>query len=162
MAGLVWLLTGCSGYRLGPMGGQRAGVTSIEVSPLVNRTPEPRLSDAITSSLRKRLQQDGTYRLNTSKQGDIIVSGSILEYDRKAVSFKPTDTRTPLDYLVVVTAQVVARERATGRVLLDRKVDGHTTVRAIADQTNAERQMLPLVADELARKITQLLVEGEW
>ena len=42
------------------------------------KSAPPRLGEAITFSLRKRLQQDGTYSLNTSDAGDIIVNGTII------------------------------------------------------------------------------------
>jgi hypothetical protein len=112
--------------------------------------------------LRKTLQQDGTYRLNTANEGDIIVTGTILKYDRSQLSFQPTDILTPRDYRVSLTAQIIARERLTGKVLLDRPVSGQTTVRLSADQTNAERQAVPLLADDLAKNATSLLVDGEW
>ena len=51
------LLAGCAGYRLGPVNGAVAGEKSIEVLPFNNQTLQPRLGDAITQSLRERLQR---------------------------------------------------------------------------------------------------------
>jgi hypothetical protein len=158
--GLV--LSGCAGYRLGPTNGVPAGSRSVQINLFVNQTDEPRLVEAVTSALRKTLQQDGTYRLNTSNQGDIVVTGTIVRYDRSQLSFQTTDILTPRDYRVSLTAQILARERLTGKVLLDRAVSGQTTVRLSADQTNAERQAVPLLADDLAKNATSLLVDGEW
>ena len=160
MLGLA--LSGCAGYRLGPTMERQAGGLSIQVNPFANQTLEPRLSESVTLSLRKQLQQDGTYRLDTGKAGDIIVEGSILEYDRSEVSFVPSDTLTPQDYRVRILAHVTARERASGRVLLDRNVSGRTTLRVGSDLTSSERQAIPLAAEDLARQITSLLADGEW
>src|SRR5258705_4583709 len=79
---LATTLGGCSGYHLGPTNGLRAGARSIQVTPFVNQALVPRLSEAVTLSLRKNLQKDGTYRLNTRDEGDIIVTGTILSYNR--------------------------------------------------------------------------------
>ena len=158
----VLLLAGCAGYHLGPSNGLRSGARSIQVNPFQNKALEARLGEAVTSSLRKSLQKDGTYRLNSAGAGDIIVTGTILDYDRGQLSFQPRDVITPRDYRVNITAQVTARERSTGRILLDQKVIGHSTVRVGANLTSDERQALPLVADDLARNITSLLVDGEW
>ena len=155
-------LTGCAGYRLGPTNGLRSGERSVQVNSFVNQTIEPRLSDAVGSSIRKNLQKDGTYRLNTSNDGDIILSGTIVHYDRIQVSFQPTDISTPRQYRVVITAQVTARERGSGKIVLNRKVSGQSTLFVGADLPSAERQALPLVADDLARNITGVLVDGEW
>ena len=156
------LLTGCAGYRLGPTNGLAASGRSVQISPLVNKTSEPRLGDYVMNSLRKDLQQDGTYRLATHEQGDIIVSGVILAYRRSELSYLPTDVVTVLDYDMDLTMQLPARERATGRVLVDTPVIGRTSLRAGNDLPSAERQAIPLLAEDLARKATELLVDGTW
>jgi hypothetical protein len=157
----ISFLLGCAGYRLGPVSGQTAGSQSVQVNPFASKVFEPRVGDAVTSSLRKQLQQEGTYRLDTRKEGDIIVSGTILEYDRANLSFQPADILTPRDYRVRIKARVTARERA-GKVLLERDVIGHTTVRDTPDLSSAERQAIPLAAEDLARNIAALLTEGSW
>jgi hypothetical protein len=156
------LLSGCAGYHLGPANGLRSGERSVQINPFVNQTIEPRLGDAITLSLRKNLQKDGTYRLDTSNEGDIILTGAIVHYDRIQLSFQPTDILTPRQYRIVIAAQVTARERLSGKVVLDRRVTGQSTLFVGPDLPSAERQALPLVAEDLARNITGLLVDGEW
>ena len=74
----------------------------------------------------------------------------------------PDDIATARDYQVRLTAQVTARERSTGRVLFDQPVTGTTLIRVGSDLTSTERQALPLLADDLARQITALLVDGGW
>jgi len=159
---LAMALSGCSGYHLGPTNGLRAGARSIQVTPFVNQALIPRLSEAVTLSLRKSLQKDGTYRLNTSDEGDIIVTGTILSYHRTELSFQLGDILTPRDYRISITAQVLARERTSGKVILDRPVTGYSTVRVGSDLTSAERQAIPLVADDLAKNATALLADGGW
>src|SRR5437763_1265780 len=68
---LALLMAGCAGYRLGPTNGQVAGSRSVQINPFTNKTLEPRLGDYVTSSLRKNLQQDGTYHIDTHDDGDI-------------------------------------------------------------------------------------------
>jgi hypothetical protein len=161
-AAVALALAGCAGYRLGPTNGLRASERTIQVNPFANQTMEPRLSEAVTHSLRKHLSQDGTYRLDTRDQGDIVVTGAIVELNRSSLSLQRTDVITPRDYYVVVTAQLTARERATGKVLVNRTVTGRSTLRVGNDLSSAERQAIPLVADDLARNATSLIVDGEW
>ena len=154
-------LAGCA-YRLGPTNGERAGARSVQIHPFENKTIEPRLIEAVTFALRKQVQQDGTYKLNTHDEGDIIVSGAIVNYERRSLSFQSRDAITPRDYRLTITAHVMARERATGKVLLDKKVNGHSDIRIGPDLVSAEREALPLVAADLARNTTALLVDGTW
>jgi hypothetical protein len=160
LALVAGVLAGCA-YRLGPTNGERAGARSVQVNPFRNETIEPRLSEAVAQALRKQIQQDGTYQLNTGNDGDIIVSGTIVKYDRHAINFRPTDALTPLDMRVTMTAHITARERS-GKVIFDRDVSGHSQVRSGSDLVSAERQALPLVAERLAINATALLVDGTW
>jgi hypothetical protein len=156
------LLSGCAGYQLGPTNGIAAREHSIQVVPFMNKTLEPRLTDAVTFQMHKQLQRDGTYELATHDPGDIVVSGTLTEYQRSALSFAPSDTLTPKDFRLSLTAQVKAIERSSGKVLLDKKVTGFTLINVGADLSSSERQGLPLLATDLAKNITALLVDGSW
>jgi hypothetical protein len=112
--------------------------------------------------MRKELQRDGTFRLATHEAGDIVISGVLTKYYRREVSLSPGDVITARDYDVSLTAQVTVRERASGQVVLDQPVTGHTLVRIGSDLASSERQALPLLADELAKRVTALLVDGNW
>lgn len=158
----VAVLSGCAGYHLGPSNGQVAGSRSVQVRPFGNQTLQPQLGDALTAALRKSMQQDGTYRLATHDDGDVIVTGSITHYDRADITYNPNDILTVLDYRVTATVHVIVRERSTGRTILERDVNGYTLVRPGADLTSAERQAMPLLADDIAQKVTGLLVDGMW
>src|SRR5881396_939360 len=151
-------LGGCA-YRLGPTNGESAGTRSVQVHPFVNKTIEPRLVEAVSFALRKQLQQDGTYQLSTGAAADIIVTGTIVSFERHSLAFRPRDVVTPRDYRLTITAQVTARERATGKLLLNRNVSGYSDIRVGPDLVSAERQALPLVAADLARNTTALLVD---
>ena len=162
VSAIAMLLAGCAGYHLGPVNGAVAGEKSIEVLPFNNQTLQPRLGDSVTQALRERLQTDGTYRLATHGPGDIVVTGVITRYSRKGLSFLNSDIATPQDYRVDITAHVTARSRNTGRVLLDKDVNGYALIQVGGDLTDVERQSLPLLAEDLARNVAELLTEGTW
>ena len=159
---LTVLLGGCAGYQLGPTGGQTAGEKSVQIVLFANRTPEARLADAVTSALRKEVQRDGTFRLATRDPGDIVLTGALTRYDRREISLVPSDVATAQDYNVSLTAQVTARERHSDKVIFDQAVTSHTLVRVGQDLPSSERQALPLLATELARRVTALLADGSW
>lgn len=155
-------LCGCAGYRLGPSNGVTAGEKSVQVDPFVNQTMEPRLGDAVTTELRRDLQQDGTYRLATHGAADIVVSGTITRYDRHELSLVPTDVQTVSDYRIDVTAHVTARDTNTGKVIFEKPVSGYTLVQVGSDLTSSERQAIPVLAQNLAKNVTAMLVDGNW
>jgi len=155
------LLGGC-GYRVGPTGGQTAGARSITVNPVVNRTLETGVSDTLGQSLRQSLQRDGTYRLATREPGDVVVTTTVTDFRRAGVSYLSDNVLAVQDYRLMLTAQVTATERGSGKVLLNRAVTGFTLVRVASDLTQSERQALPLATQDLAQNITTVLVDEKW
>ena len=155
-------LAGCAGYRVGPTNGLAAGEKSVQVNFFQNKTFEPRLVEAVNSALRKNLQKDGTYRLNTRDEGDIIITGEIVRFNRSPLSFQAADIITVRDYTLSLTAKIVATDRTSGKIILQREVSGKTTIRAGTDLASAERQAVPLLADDLAKNATALLADGTW
>lgn len=159
---LAGLLAGCAGYRLGPTNGIAAGGRSVEIALFGNRTLEPRLSESLAQSLRSRIQQDGTFRLDTHGNADVIVTGELTRFNRVPLSFQRNDVISTRDYEVKLTAHVKAFERGSGKVIFERDVTGRGTIQDNADLPAAERQATPIVTDSLARQIADLLVDGSW
>lgn len=159
---LAIALCGCAGYKLGPTNGEIAGNRSVSVEPFKNDTMEPRVIDYVNLELRKRLQEDGTFRLETQGEGDIILRGRIKKFDRSELAFQPTDVVTPQDYTLIMVAEVTAIERSTGKTNLTRLISGRTTIRVGSDLASAERQAIPLLAEDLARNTIAGLADGSW
>jgi hypothetical protein len=155
-------LAGCAGYQLGPTNGVPAGSRAVQVNLFRNDTWEPRLSEPVAISLRRWIQRDGTYRLATRGDADIVVDGIITEFNRSGISFQPADILTVRDYELSAVASFAATDRLTGQVLVQSTVIGRTTIRAGPDLASAEREAAPLIAEDLARRITSLLVDGSW
>ena len=162
IVGLALAMNGCAGYKLGPTNGQVAGGRTVQVNPFLNQTMEPQLGDEVTNQVRKQIQRNGTFKLDTSDDGDIIVTGVLISYVRIPLAFQPSDALTVTDYSVRLVAQVTAKERSTGKVLLSQPVSGTTLIIVGGNLNSAERQARPLLAADLAKNVTALLTEGSW
>ncbi|MGA3268228.1 MAG: LptE family protein [Verrucomicrobiota bacterium] len=163
LSAVALLLAGCAGYHLGPVNPSAAGEKTVEILPFNNQTLQPRLGDAVTQALREQFQTDGTYRLATHEEGDIVVTGVITSYNREGLSYLSTDVATVEDYRVNIVAHVKVRDRVTGKLLLDKAgVRGYTLVHVGTDLASAERQALPLLAEDLAQNTVELVTEGAW
>lgn len=158
----LFSLTGCASYKLGSTAAFPAGQHSIQIGLIQNKTLEPRLIEAVNNALRKRFQQDGTYKLDTRGESDVILTGVITRFDRAAISFQPADVLTVRDYALGMAAKITVKDRGTGKVIFDREVSGRTTIRAGTDLASAERQAVPLLAEDLARNAASLIVDGNW
>lgn len=167
VSAVLWLVIlglgmGCRGYRLGPTNPELTDGRSIQVQFFENRTIEPGLPEALNQALRQELQRDGSYRLRTGSDSDVLVRGAITGYERRPLAFQPTDVITVTDYELRLTAQLTAVERLSGRVLVERKLTGRTSIRLGNDLPSAERQALPLLAEDWARQAAAALTEGGW
>mgnify|MGYP003886332763 CR=1 FL=1 len=134
----------------------------MQINPFINETPEPRLIEPITLAMRRQVQRDGTYKLATQGDGDLIVNGVVTRYDRSPVSFQARDVLTVRDYNLTITARIVAVDRATGKTNSNQTIRGRTTVRVGNDLASAERQAIPLVAADLARNAVAAIADGAW
>jgi Lipopolysaccharide-assembly len=163
LAILLLPLAGCAGYHLGPVNPEvRAGSKTIEILPFHNQTLQPRLGDTVTQTLRERVQSDGTYHLARNGDADLIVNGTITTYSRRPVSFLSTDVTTAKNFRIEIVAHVIVRERASGKVVLDKNLAGYTLTQTGTELAEEERQSLPLLAADLARKVVEQLTEGSW
>jgi hypothetical protein len=158
---LLSLITGCAGYKLGPSIGLEAGNKSVQIKPFVNNAPEPGLAEEVTAAVRKAVQRDGTYRLETHGDADLVVTGVINEYRRRELSLSRDDLRTVRDYQVTTTAKITIRDRA-GQIVAERNITGNTMLRVGEDFGATERQAIPQIAKDLAKKTTDLLVNDRW
>lgn len=159
---LALLLSGCAGYKLGPSNGLSAGARTVKFQPFVNKTNEPRMAEYFSNSLRKQLQQDGTFRLQTSGTPDILVSGEILRFERNGLSYQQGDVLTPQEYTLRVQAHVVAVDTGSGKKIIDRTIRGTTFLHIGNDEFSDERQAIPVLTDVLARNAISLLADGQW
>jgi hypothetical protein len=141
---------GCAGYKLGPTNGIAAGSRTVKFKPFINKTREPRVTEYLSTSLRKQLQQD------------ILVSGEITRFDRGGLSYQTNDVLTPQEYTLTMQARVVAVDVSTGKTIVNRTVQGITYIRIGNDEYSAERQAIPLLTDNVARSAISLLVDGPW
>lgn len=160
-AAALLLLAGCAGYTLGPTNGLEAGDKTIQIAPLLNRTFQPRLGDAVTTALRKNIQTDGTYHLATHGEADIEVNGVLARYSRRELNFGSNDVLTVQTFSVSVSAEMTAHDLSAGTTKRWTNT-ASTLVRVGSDLTSSERQAMPVLAGELAKHISDSLVGGTW
>jgi lipopolysaccharide assembly LptE-like protein len=152
-------LFGCAGYHVGPV--TKTSFHSIAVPMFRNQTLIPQLEAQISNAVIQRLQQDGSVQIESRSRADAILTGTVLRYDRVALRSLRTNTDIPREFRISITVRVEARDRRTGEtVLKSTEVVGTSDVLIGEDQQSAEYQALPLVADDIAKRVAGLLVES--
>ncbi|MCW5559270.1 MAG: hypothetical protein KIT22_15750 [Verrucomicrobiae bacterium] len=160
MAGLlVWLLTGCA-YHLGPTNQQVAGAQTIAIEAFPNDTLQPGLTDVVNNAVRRQVQRDGTFHLETRGTADVLVTGRITGYGRLPLGSRRDDVLTPQDYDVSITARVQALRG--GQVIYDGDITGRALVASMSNLNVSERENIPVAAENLARNLISTIANGSW
>ena len=149
------------GYHVGSI--SKADYHSVAVLTFQNRTPhpEPGLESQITGAIIKRLQADGTLRVESQDNADIVLTGKITQYHRAPLRFMRDITSVPREYRITIAAKIEAHNGRTGAVVLKPTVvTGSADTFIGVDLQSADFQTIPLVADNLARRIVSLLAES--
>ena len=147
------LLFGCAGYHVGPV--TKTSFHSIAVPMFRNETLRPQLEAQISNAIIRRLQQDGSLQIQSQPRADAVLIGTVVHYDRIALRSLRSDAGIPREYRISITVRVEARDRRTGETVLK-----STEVLIGEDQQSAEMQALPLLADDIAKRVAGLLVES--
>ncbi len=156
---LSTLVFGCAGYHIGPV--TKTSFHSIAVPMFRNETLVPQLEAQISNAIIQRLQQDGSLQIESRSRADVVLIGTVERYDRIALRSLRTDTGVPREFRISITVRVEALDRRTGEtVLKSTVVQGTSDVFIGEDQQSAEYQALPLVADDIAKRVAGLLVES--
>jgi hypothetical protein len=153
------LSAGCAGYHVGPVA--HRDFNSIAVPMFRNRTLRPQLEAQISNAIIKNLQQDGSVRIQSEPNADVVLNGAVVRFQRAPLRSLHTDTGVPREYEITIAVRVEAKDRRTGEVVLkSTEITGKSDVFIGEDQQSAELQVLPLIADDIARKVVGLLVES--
>lgn len=153
------LLTGCLGYHVGPV--LKADYHSVAVPMFKNKTYKPQLEAQVTNGIIKRLQTDGTLRVDSVENADIVLTGEIVHYRREMLRTLQTEAETPREFRIYIDARVEAHDRLTGKSVFGPViVTGSADTFIGTDLEASEYQALPLIADDLARQVVSLLVES--
>lgn len=159
---LVLALSGCAGYRVGDISGRDLqGVRSVYVPAAKNASLEPDLQMVVTNAIIRRFNDDGTLTVNQNSSADSELDLTITNIDHTPIRSSTSDLLITAEYQVRIEATVTYVNRKLGRKIFENvPVNGSTNFFTQADIQEAERQALPLAAEDLANNTVKLVTEG--
>ncbi len=153
-------LGGC-GYSLRTS--MPAGIKSIHVPVLENKTQEPAIEDFITQALTQAVVQSGRVRIAASaSDADAVLQGSIVEYRLVSLSFDRSANVT--SYRLIIGLALTFKDLKQNKVLwkqdrIEERAD--FLVAGQVTQTLArEEQAVQRAAVDVARAIVSFAFEG--
>ena len=159
-AAVATLVSGCAGYRLGSM--LPPDIKTVYVPTCRNQTTEPLVDVETTQALLRQLQIDGSLRVVSEAEADSVLEVTVTDFSMSPRAFSKESDRATFanEYRVFLTAKMVLKRRATDEVIVeDASVRGDSTFILAGDMTSSKRLALPEVAEDLARRIIDRVVE---
>jgi hypothetical protein len=159
---LVFFLSGCLGYTLGPVKpNYLSQVQTIAVPTFKNDTLVPRIEVLVTDTVIKQFQQDGTFKIGNESNSDATLKGEISRISRAPARSERGNVLSTLEFNLVmrVKYRLVGRDGKT--IGTPGEAQGTTSFfRTPNEVVTEERQALPLAAEELAGNLVTQVSEG--
>ena len=154
------LLAGCANYRLGTT--LPPHLKTIYVPTFENRTIEPNIEQKITTAVRRQFQHDGQLKIVSSEdEADIVLKATLTSYDVDSLLRDKNNPNATRRYRATIACRIDARERETGKAIVEQTVTGDTTFPAAGDTVTARRNALNDVARSLSLEVVDAVI-GAW
>lgn len=183
LAATLFTLTGCvGGYQIGSVKpADYADIETIWIPTFENSTLEPRLAALTTNAVISAMQQDGTFKVGSKENSDVVLRARISRIERsqqRSANNNVLQTRELLVQISVnwyledlATGQRVARanpfgvdaserDLVTGQRRQAGNVVGRTTIFLDPNFQLSDRQALVLAAEDAAEQLVSYLSEG--
>jgi len=164
--GGLLLLSGC-GYQLGTPQAAPLAFSTLYVAPVKMRALIPQADAILTGALREHFSRDGRVALAAHPDtADAILEITIRNYRRETATADPADTGLARKFTIVLLAEATLRAGAadtatgTGKTYFTaRPIEVRRDIFADDGQQQAEYQILPIIARDLADKALHAVLD---
>lgn len=170
MKALLWLplfavLCSCANYKMGntPKGSGLQDIRILYVPTAVNETDETAVPGPVTNALLQEIDRDGTFRHARKDEADAILEVTVKRIERSSIQQSVEQYLTTLQYqLTMVLEYRVYSMKDKKEVIPKATISGYTTFFVQGDQTESQRQALPLAAQSAAQNLVTSLANRGW
>ena len=159
---LCLLLSGCAGYKVGPIQPRfMEGIHSIAVPTVRNLTLIPHIEALVTDTIIRQIQEDGTYKVASSVDtADALLECDITQMLRRPGRSVISDVQATQEFEMTLTVHYRIIRKATGVMVDDRTTNGLTSFFVSGDVNQDEQQAIPLAAQSAASHLVTEIGEG--
>jgi len=162
---LSFLLIGCANYKMGntPKGAGLTNIRVLYVPTAQNETDETAVPGPVTNAILQELDRDGTFRHARKDECDAILEVTVKRIERSAVRQSTEQFLTTLQFQLLLTLEYRLYDvKEKKEVFPKTLVVGTTTFFVQGDQTESQRQALPLAAQSAAQNLVNALSNRGW
>lgn len=162
---LLAILCSCANYQMGntPKGAGLQDVRILYVPMAVNETDETAVPGPVTNAILQEIDRDGTFRHARKDEADAILEVTVKRIERSPIQQSVQQYLTTLQYQLTLTLEYrVYSMKDKKEVIPKTTVSGYTTFFVQGDQTESQRQALPLAAQNAAQNLVNALSNRGW
>jgi len=167
---LLWLplcavLCACANYKMGstPKGAGFEDIRILYVPTAVNETDETAVPGPVTNAILQEIDRDGTFRHARKDEADAILEVTVKRIERSPIQQSVEQYLTTLQYQLTLTLEYrVYSMKDKKEVIGKTMASGYTTFFVQGDQTESQRQALPLAAQNAAQNLVTSLAGRGW
>ncbi|NBS13760.1 MAG: hypothetical protein EBT57_02935 [Verrucomicrobia bacterium] len=160
---LLWV--GCAQYKMGntPKGTGLANIRVLYVPTVQNETDETSVPGPVTNAILQELDRDGTYRHGRKDECDAILEVTVKKIERSPIRQSTAQFLTTLQFQLVLTLEYRLYDVKEKKEIFPKStMTGSTTFFVQGDQTESQRQALPLAAQNAAQNLVNALANRGW
>ncbi|MBP7275615.1 MAG: LptE family protein [Kiritimatiellae bacterium] len=159
---LIGLIAGgasCANYRLGSS--LPADIQTVFIPVFENRTDEPLIENEVTREVISRIQRDGALRIAPEAEADAILKVTLRRFIFTPIAYDDANRDTPNEYRMILSAAFVLYRPSTGQTIVEHPAaQGETLVLLSGDMSTSKRMGLPEASRDLARDLTEKILEA--
>ena len=170
MKSLLWLplcavLCSCANYKMGstPKGAGLQDIRILYVPTAVNETDETAVPGPVTNAILQEIDRDGTFRHTRKDESDAILEVTVKKIERSPIQQSVEQYLTTLQYQLTLTLEYRVYSMKDKKEVITKTITtGYTTFFVQGDQTESQRQALPLAAQNAAQNLVTSLASRGW
>jgi len=162
---LLVLLCSCANYKMGstPKAAGLQDIRVLYVPTAVNETDETAVPGPVTNAILQEIDRDGTFRHARKDEADAILEVTVRKIERSPIQQSVEQYLTTLQYQLTITLDYrVYSMKDKKEVIPKATISGYTTFFVQGDQTESQRQALPLAAQNVAQNLVSALANRGW
>jgi len=162
---LLALLCSCANYQMGntPKGSGFQDIRVLYLPSVVNETDETAVPGPVTNAILQEIDRDGTFRHARKDESDAILEVTVKKIVRSPIQQSVEQYLTTLQYQLTITLEYrVYSMKEKKEVIPKSTISGYTTFFVQGDQTESQRQALPLAAQNVAQNLVSALANRGW
>ena len=154
------LFSSCGYHLVGYGSALPSHIRTIAIPVFKNTSTEPNIHRDATDAIRQIFIIDGRLRLVDTSKADLLMRGTLTDYQLRAVSFSGKDVAE--EYIVRLGGQIEAYDRVKKKILLAQKFVTQWDYKATSGVTGSESARFAALKeayDDLGGRLVSVIIE---